>query len=399
MRRLRVLFLQHCQLDVVSDIVLPNTQALDILDMSSGGVVDIDCLFVGVAVFNLTQTIIQYHGNDSNRCWKDISHVVSDQIGLCCLGFFKDRCDVGWEIERKTCRSLIPSQTLLVYCCILVMVIVICNCCVFIFNLLTKSKDAMLICNLALANVFTVIPLFIFINWHVSYGTEFTFFERFLSRSMLCRIAGDILVVCTPLTTFFQMLISLQKYCGIVFRRSILSGTKPFVYFVMIAAWITSVSACTLLRVQDMDETQITTIFEGLLFYYLFKYPILPVFSVLDMIFLLVSIFAYTLIMKNIHETRLTGRKHGKDTSLSSIIRVTFIMVLSTVSVLATTCISAWLSLVTTDLSQTLVVIVLMFPLQSVFSPFLFTLTTQRFIKDCKRGLLYVRETLLLAHC
>ena len=274
------------------------------------------------------------------------------------------------------------------------MVIVICNCCVLIFNLLTKSRDAILICNLALANSLIVIPLYIFSHWHASHGTEFAFFEPFLSRSMHCRVSGDILVVCTPLATFFQMLISLQKYCGIVCRRNILSGTKPLVYFVTTAAWITSAFACIALRVQDMDGTQITTIFEGLFFYYRFKYPILSASSVLNMIFVLVSVFAYGRIVKNIHETRFTGRKHGKDSSLSSIVRVTFIMVLSTVFVLATICINTWLSLVTTDLSQTLVLIVLIFPLQSVFNPFLFTLTTQRFFKGCRRGVLYMRETL-----
>ena len=92
---------------------------------------------------------------------------------------------------------------------------------------------------------------------------------------MRCRVSGDILVVCIPLATFFQMLISLQKYCGIVCRRSILSGTKPLAYFVITAAWITSVFACIALRVQDIDDTQIITILKGLFFYYRFKYPIL----------------------------------------------------------------------------------------------------------------------------
>ena len=364
--------------------------------MSSGTVIDLGCLLVRVHVFNLTKTIIQYPEDYSKKCWNGVSHVISDQTGFCCLDFFEDRCNAGWEIERGTCPSLLLSQTLLLYCCILVMVTVFSNCCVFISNLLTKSKDAILMCNLALANVFIVIPLYIFINWHVLYGTEFAFFEPFLSKSMRCRVSGDILVVCTPLATFLQMLISLQKYYGIVCRSSILSGTKPLVYFVIAAAWITSAFACAFLRVQGMDDTQITTIFEGLFFYYRLKYPILPVFSVLNMIFLLVSIFAYGVIIKKIHETRFTARRHGKDFSLSSITRMTFIMALSTVSVVATVCINTWLSLITTDLSQPLVLVVLVFPLQSVLNPFLLTLTTQRFIKDCRRGVTYVRKTLAL---
>ena len=114
MSRLRVLFLQHCQLDVVSGIALPNTQTLDILDMSSGGMIDLGCLSVGVQVFNLTKTIIQYREDYTKRCWKDVSHVISDQTGLCCLEVFKDGCDTGWEIEHGKCRSLLLSQTLLV---------------------------------------------------------------------------------------------------------------------------------------------------------------------------------------------------------------------------------------------------------------------------------------------
>ena len=395
MRILRVLFLQHCQLDVVSGIVFANTQTLDLLDMSSGGMMDLGCLSVAVHVLNLTKTIIQYREDYSERCWKDVSHIISDQTGLCCLEFFKDGCAAGWEIKHGTCRPLLLSQTLLIYCCILVMVVVICNCCIFIFNLLTKSRDAILICNLALANSLIVVPLYIFIHWHVSHGTEFAFFEPFLSRSMRCRVSGDILVVCTPLATFFQMLISLQKYFGIVCRCSILSWTKPSVYFVITAAWITSLFAGISLRVQDIDETRITTILKGIFFYYRSNYPILSAFSVLNMIFVLVSILAYGRIMKTIHEIRFTGRKHGKDSSLSSIVRVTFIIVLSTVSVLAIISINTWLSLVRTDLSRTLILIVLIFPLQSVFNPFLFTFTTQRFFKGCRRGVSYVRETLV----
>ena len=396
MGRLRALSLQHCQLNAVSDIALPNTQTLDILDISAGGMIELGCLFVRVAVFNLTKTIIHYHRGYSKRCWKDISQVVSDQAGLCCLGFFKDKCDAGWEIERKTCRSLLPSQTLLLYCYSLILLTATCNCCVFIYKLLTKSRDAMLICNLALANIFIVVPLYIFINWYVSYDTEFSFFEPFLSSSMHCRVSGDILVVSPQLGALFQMLISLQKYCGIVRRRNILSETKPLVCLIIFAAWITSVFACTVLRFQDIDDAQTTTILKGLFYYYRYRNLILPAFLVLDMIFLLVSLFAYTQILQTIHESRSThiGRKHGKDSGLSSIIRIIFIMILSNVSVFFSICINAWLSLTTREWSHTLLLIVLVVPLQSVFNPFLFTLTTQGFIKDCRRNFLFVREIL-----
>ena len=195
----------------------------------------------------------------------------------------------------------------------------------------------MLICNLALAHFFIVVPMCIFISWHVSHGTEFAFFEPFLSRSMSCRVCGDILIVSTQLTTFFQMLISLHKYYGIVRSRNILSETKSLVYLAITAVWIISFSACTLLRFQDTDDKKTTTILEGLFYYYCCKYPILDAILILNIIFVLVSLLAYRVILKNIHDTRFThiGRKHGKDCSLSSIIRVIFIMVLSNVSVLA----------------------------------------------------------------
>ena len=322
MRRLRVLFLQHCQLDVVPDIVLPKTQTLDILDMSSGGTIGLGCLSLRVTVLNLTNTINLYQEEYGKRCWKDVTHVVSDQTGFCCLSFFKSRCDGRWTIERRSCDSLLLSQTLLVYSCIFMMVIVACNGCVFVYKLLTESRDATLICNLALGNLLVVVPLHIFINWHVSHGSEIAFFEPFLSRSMSCRVSGDILVVFTQLTTLFQMLIALQKYCGIVCRRNILSDTKPFVYLVTTAVWITSAFVCTLLRFQDIDDAQTTTILEGLFFYYRFKYPILSAFSILHMIFVLVSLCAYRMILTHIYETRFThvSCKHGKDSSLSSII-------------------------------------------------------------------------------
>ena len=386
MGSLRALFLHHCQLRAVSDIALPNTQTLDILDMSSGGVIDLGCLFVRVAVFNLTKTIIHVHGDYSQRCWKNISRIVSDQTGLCCLGFVKDRCDAGWEIERGTCQSLLLSQTFLFYCCVLTLVIATCNCCVFAYKFVTKSRDAMLLCNLSLANFIIVVPIYIFVNWHISHGSEFPFFEPLLSRSVRCRVSGDILVVCTQLATFFQMLISLQKYCGIARRHNILSETKPLAYLVTIAAWVTSALACIFIRFQDIDDKQTTTVLEGLFHYYVYNNLMWPAFSVLNIIFVLVSLFAYGLVLKKIHETRFisTGRKHGKDSSLSSSRRVKCIMVLSNVSVLATICLIAWLSLARREWSQTLVVIVLMFPLQSVFNPFLFTLSTERFVKDCR---------------
>ena len=214
MSRLRALSMQHCQLGLFPDMFLPSNQTFDILDMSSGGMVDLGCFSMRVDVLNLTETNIRFNKEYSKRCWKDVSHVVSDQTGLCCLGFFKERCDGGWAVKRQTCQSLFPSQVLLIYCCILFMVITTCNCCVFIYKLLTQTRDALFICNLAVADILIAVPLYLFMIWHVSHGTEFTFFETFLSRSISCRISGDILVVSTQLTTLFQMLISFQKYCG-----------------------------------------------------------------------------------------------------------------------------------------------------------------------------------------
>ena len=119
---------------------------------------------------------------------------------------------------------------------------------------------------------------------------------------MGCRVSGDILVVSPQLGTLFQMLISLQKYCGIVRRRNILSETKPLVCLVIVAAWITCVFGCTFPRFQDIDDVQTTTILKGLFYYYIYRNPILLAFLVLDMIFLLVSLFAYTQILRIIHE-------------------------------------------------------------------------------------------------
>ena len=245
----------------------------------------------------------------------------------------------------------------------------------------------MLICNLALANFLIVIPIYIFVNWHVLHGSEFPFFEPFLSRTVSCRVSGDILVVLTQLARLFQMLISFKKYYGIVRRHNILSETKPLVYLVISATWITSVLACIFLRFQDIEGTQTTNILEGLFLLYVYSNPTLPAFSVLNVSFVLVSLVAYRLILKNIYENRFMqpGSKHGIDSSLSSIRRVKCIMVLSTVSVLATVCIIASLSLTRREWSQTLILIVVILPLQSVFNPFLFTLSTQRFIKDCRR--------------
>ena len=124
--------------------------------------------------------------------------------------------------------------------------------------------------------VFIVVPLYIFTDWYVSYGTKFPFFEPFLSSSMPCKVSGDILVVSPQLATLFQMLISLQKYCGIVRRRNILSNTKPLVCLVIVAAWMTAISACTALRFQDIDDAQTTTIVKGLFYYYLYRYPTMP---------------------------------------------------------------------------------------------------------------------------
>ena len=100
MKRLRTLLLQHCQLDVIPDIVLPNTQTLDILDMSSGGVIDLGCLSLRVAVFNLTNTMKRYHEDYNRKCWKDINHVVSDQTGLCCLQSLQRQ--MLWRLGNRT---------------------------------------------------------------------------------------------------------------------------------------------------------------------------------------------------------------------------------------------------------------------------------------------------------
>ena len=386
MRRLRrVLSMHHCQLGLLPESFLPSSLTLDILDMSSGGMVNLGCFSVRVDVLNLTETIVRFHKGYNKRCWKDVSYVVSDQRNLCCLAFFKERCDGGWAIERRTCQSLFPSQVLLVYCCILIMVIATCNCCVFIYKLLTQARDSLFICNLVLADILILVPLYLFITWHVSHGAEFTFFETFLSRSIYCRISGDILVVSTQLTTLFQMLISLQKYYGVVRRYDFLSGHKLFSYLLVIAAWTTFLLATAFLRLQEVHDAQITEMSNGLFFYYLYRYPILPAYSVLNMLLALATLLSYGLILKYIRETRITqiGRKHGRDKTLSSIIRVSFIMILSNISVLAMTCLTAWLSQAATESPITVTLVVLIFPLQALFNPFLYTFSTQQFVRGC----------------
>ena len=385
MSRLRVLSMHHCQLRVVLDIALPNTQPLDIIDVSSGGMIDLGCFSVRVALLNLTDTIIQFRKGYSKKCWKDVTNVVSDQTGLCCLGFLKERCDGGWAGERKKCQSLFQGQVILIYCCILIMEITICNCCVFIYKVITKARDALFICNLALGNISIVVPLCNFVSWHVSHDTEFAFFETLLSESMRCRISGDILVISTQLSTLFQMLISLQKYCGIVRRCDTLSENKVLSYLVISATWITFILASALLRFQDMQDTQMTGMLDGLFYLYLHRTSILIAFLLLNLFFVLATTFFYGLILKNIYETRITdvGRKHGRDETLSSMIRVNFIMIFSNFSVWATVFATVWLSQLPTQSPLTVSLVVLTFPLQSVFNPFLYTLSTRKFVQDC----------------
>ena len=91
MKRLRILLLQHCQLDAVPDIVLPNTQTLDILDMSSGGVIDLGCLSLRVAVFNLTNTINYV-----------ITKITTGNVGRTLITSF---------LIKQVCAVLISSKT------------------------------------------------------------------------------------------------------------------------------------------------------------------------------------------------------------------------------------------------------------------------------------------------
>ena len=394
--RLHVLFIQHCQLGLFPDNLFPSSPTLDIIDMSSCGMVDLGCFSVRVNVLNLTKTIIRFDKDYSKRCWKDVSHVVSDQTGFYCLDFVKERCAGSWAIECKNCQALFPSQVLLIYCCFLIMVIGTCNCCVFIYKLLTQTRDAVFICNLALAEMLIVVPLYLFITWHVSHGAEFAFYEAVLSRSMPCRISGDILVVSTQLIAFFQMLISLHKYYAIVRRYDFLAVNKMFFYLVAIAAWATSVLSVVFLHLQDMHNAQITGLLKGLFFYYLYWYPILPAYSALNILLAVAALSSYGLILKNICETRITriGRKHGRDHTLSSIIRISFIIILLSTSVLAIMCFTAWLSQAATESSNTVILVVLIFPLQAVFNPFLYTLSTKQFVRDCGVCFPSVTETL-----
>ena len=169
-----------------------------------------------------------------------------------------------------------------------------------------------------------------------------------------------------------------------------------FFCLVVTAAWTTFVLALAFLRLQNVRDVQITGMLKGLFFYYLYRYPILPASSVLNMLFALPTVLSYGLILKSIRETRITqiGRKHGRDKTQSSIIRLSIIIILPNISVFAMTCLTAWLSQASTKSLNTVTLVVLIFPLQATFNPVLYTLSTQQFVRDCERYFSSVIEIL-----
>lgn len=397
MVNLRILSLNHCELKSVPHFNLLDTHMLDILDLSNGGALALGSCAMKVDELVLSGTIIRYIEDIGVECWTSVHRIMSDQPSLCCLTFLRRHCKADGMENQTSCQPLFWHQILVLYSLSLTAVIIPFNVYALVFKALGHDADAVLMSHLAVTNILITTPLATFTYWHWIHGTRIAFFEPFLASNIWCSISGDILTGLTQLSTLFSLLIALVRYYGIVRNRRILSDYKLHFYCIITSAW----SCFILISISlTYSDTENPARFVDCLFGHIqsARRRMLLAYSAIQMAMTIVTVLLYTNILKVIVQTRrdrTIGQKHGRDTFISSVIKVIAINVCCIIPCLFQAVFLAWISLTTDVSSESLVSsIVLFFPLQSIFNPLMHSLCIRCFVAAISRLKTIVINTL-----
>lgn len=337
---LDTLILKHCEIKAIPFILIDGTMQMSLLDVSNLGLVKLGrCSVIGptIQLVNLTGTIVAYSGTGGLGCLNDAITVLSDQTGFCCLDSIEGNCIA--EDGSRRCRSFWGYNSWLGQSYVSLTLVLFGNFFVIMYTSRTHDVDNAFLGNLAAGNLLLVIPLYLFSIWESKYGTEFSFYETFLSKGIWCSLSGGVLFLLTQITTSFLFLVAFDKYSAIVVKA------KPFFirgtitrYLVNASIWLTWISTILFSKLfannPRISHTRISHCLFGT-FNTGFQ-MFVGVCGLANIIVAVTITILYCLMLKTVclsHKRMKIGRKHGTNTFIPTLIRLLATTAISVISI------------------------------------------------------------------
>lgn len=393
--------LSHNAVDYLAKDTFAGLSSLRHLDLSWNPMRDLDarsCFLdcseqgLNVQMLILMNTTVGQRARSTN-CFTDTVTVLSDQIGLCCLKVVSGKCIT--TTHKGKCHSLLVYNSWHIYNWIMVIIIALSNGCVIVYQLVVCDRqdvDNIFVSNLALANLLVGVPLYLLSKWHSKYATEFPFVETFISAQIWCSLSGCLFVLSTQMSTFLVLLTSLVKYCGIV-RQHTMAANHVSIRLAIVGIWLMWSAIILTLKFKMSSITHLTKITDCLIGPSDSAFSLLLIVcGIANMLIYIVIVVLYSAIFKKVLASQAglnIGRKHGNNTIASTKRKLICITLGSTVPILFPNLLMAWLSVEAEEqqsTQKTAVYVTLVFPLQSVLTPLLFTLCTGKTMPSLKQN-------------
>lgn len=386
---LDTLILRHTKLHSLLFIaVLSKGDGVSLVDMSYSGVVSLgDCSLRRpmLKLLNITGTLLTYSRTESSRCFDEIVSVISDQTGLCCLSIIKGKCNI--KSQTRDCPYFFGHNAWLSNTYASIGVVFSNNIIVIIYSSYVHGADTIFLKNLAIGNMLLLVPLYMFSRWQSVYGTEISFYEKPLSSSIQCNLAGGVMFLSTQVSISFLFLGALEKYNGIVHgKRDHNSVLRYILYSGVWLAW-TFIIFIWRLFLRHSEKSKITHCLFGYL-----DSPLQYVLGICGIIntFLDIAVASlYFSIMSTIvksHTLTKIGRKHGKSSFKSTLTRLVIITIASVLSILFPSLVMMIVSFRMNSHSDTIQLLIVLLLSLSYFScPLIFVVVKRSCVDGIKQ--------------
>ena len=381
-------------------------------------------------------TILSIQGNPLQQTSRKMFDAIStnvavfvDQPEICvCFVPSVQNCSATMsKSEHLTCGRILSSTTLAVSIWIIAFCALIGNFCVLVWRILQSGDEhqvqAVLISNLAMADLLMSIYLIITASADVHYGNFFPMNAEFWRNSVICELAGAVAITSSEASVFFLTVISIDRLSRIKFPRSARKLGAKTTRLTVLCVWLTSISigglTCILNNLyhswyqssnvciglplvqrpvhtqkeilfkstyhykKDLETMNVTEIdrFEPGMFFSI------AIFLGLNLLCFLIMLFCYIDIIRLVHNAFVQKRQLNIQQQIRTTAKVAAIIVTDFICwfPIIVTGILVQVGLVTVSASIFAWTVTFILPINSALNPFLYTLATVLSNKQWKK--------------
>lgn len=221
---LQMLFLDHTSLVIIQLSMFSHFEDLAVLNVSCA-TINIFQLSTcprkpSIGIIDLTNNMLEIIESGSVDCLNNVSQILSDQDGLCCLKTLAEKC-IHTHGYQDACLNLLVWKGTYLWISCLFIAVAIGNGVVGVYALSNKSnRESLLILNIAVVNLFSLQPMGSLVFWDQRYGHEVSFFHRSVAESLQCKIASSLMVVYMQVSNSSLVFLVLTKFMGVIQKYS-----------------------------------------------------------------------------------------------------------------------------------------------------------------------------------